>query len=345
MSNIEALDSDIRVPGVELTATSLSFSRGAPDKTEWLEVGKRIFTVHSAVQWWIGDWLNEGEVFYAGTQGGNIHYTQLDGDTIHHNYKGQDVRSPETEALNLVTGYSRDTLLEFKRVARIFEKPIRIGTLSWGHHQVVASFPTAEARQAALEFADQYRAPDKMSVAQFRIYVRRFYPDGTYTPRPNWHLAAEKVPTPKANNALRDALDFINSLSAKIPSDADAEVFYHRLIEELQKMLGAAKTGIIISPAIGPLPNAEVYVGYLQRGKKYAVEVLAPGGMGASKGSTVTAKLKKYFLISAGAEDLLNITVPQWEALWATLDAVAKQGNEKAVAAVEAKVSKRYGEQ
>jgi hypothetical protein len=87
--------------------------------------------------------------------------------------------------------------------------------------------------------------------------------------------------------------------------------------------------------APGELPNVEAYNGYLQRGKKYAIEVLATGGMGASKGLTITAKLKKYMLATAATEYLMHITVPQWEAIWATLDALAEQGNEKAVAAVE----------
>jgi hypothetical protein len=93
--------------------------------------------------------------------------------------------------------------------------------------------------------------------------------------------------------------------------------------------------------APGELPNVEVYNDYLRRGKKYAIEVLATGGMGASKGTTVAAKIKKYFLTTAGTDELLHITVLQWEAIWSTLDAVAKEGNGKAVALVEAKICNR----
>jgi hypothetical protein len=344
LSDIAEVVPELQVSGVELTPTSLSFPPNAfLDKDVWLEVGKRIFTAHSAVQWWIGDWLKEGEVFYFDTEGGTVHYAQLDGTVVDYTYKGQDVRSPETEALNLVAGYSRDTLLEFKRVARIFDKPIRIGTLRWGHHQVAAALPTAEARLEALEVADR----NKMSVANFRVYVRRFYPNGTYTPTPDWRRANDRgpsptpdtarAPSPATDSALSDALNFIDGLSAKITQDAEVEVFYRRLIEDLQKRLAAAREGAVI-PATGALPRVDVYIDYLARGKKYAIEVLVPGGMKASKGTTVTGKLKKYFLAAAGTDDLLKITVPQWEAIWATLDAVAKEGNQKAVAAVEAKV-------
>ncbi len=332
---IEKMVVNSDVPGVELTLTSLSFPPDASlSKEVWLEVGRRVFTAHSAVQWWIGDWLNEGEVFYDGTKGGTIHYTELDGTIVHYAYKGEDVRSPETEAINLVPGYSRDTLLEFKRVARIFDKPIRIGTLHWGHHQVAAALPTAEARLEALEAADR----NKLSVASFRAYLRRFYPNGAYTPNPLLLPAKDRL-SPQPESPLCEALDFIDRLSAKISTDAEVEVFYRRLIEDLQKKLAAAKEEAV--PATGALPNVEVYNGYLQRGKKYAIEVLAPGGMVASKGTTVTAKLKKYMLARAGTDNLLNITVPQWEAIWSTLDAVAENGKDEAVALVEAKVSNR----
>jgi excisionase family DNA binding protein len=96
---------------------------------------------------------------------------------------------------------------------------------------------------------------------------------------------------------------------------------------------------VAVIPTTGGLPNVDAYNGYLRRGKNFTVEVLAPGGMGASKGTTATAKLKKYFLMVTGKAELKEITVPQWEALWADLDTMAKAGNEKAAAAVETKVA------
>jgi hypothetical protein len=226
----------LQVPGVELTSTSLSFASDVPlDKDVWLDVGRRILSAHSAVQWWIGDWLKEGEAFYSGTEGGTIRYTQLDGEVVHYAYKGLDVRSPETEALNLVPGYSRDTLLEFRRVARIFDKPIRIGTLRWGHHQVAAALPTAEARQEALEVADR----SKLSVAKFRNYVRRFYPNGTYTPTPDWRPAKDKVPPPTPDSAFCDVLDLVDDLASRLQTDRDAVVFLRMLFDSIElRLLG-----------------------------------------------------------------------------------------------------------
>lgn len=95
----------------------------------------------------------------------------------------------------------------------------------------------------------------------------------------------------------------------------------------------------VVTPAIGALPNTDRYNGYLARGKQFTIEVLVPGGLAASSGTTATAKLKKYFLVSTGKTDLKEITVPQWELLWAQLDALAIEGNETAVAAVEAQIA------
>ena len=94
-----------------------------------------------------------------------------------------------------------------------------------------------------------------------------------------------------------------------------------------------------VMAATDTLPTVDAYNGHLARGKKYTLEVLVPGGMCASRGTTATAKLKKYFLLTTGKAELREITVPQWEALWAQLDATAKQGNANAAAAVEAKIS------
>lgn len=84
----------------------------------------------------------------------------------------------------------------------------------------------------------------------------------------------------------------------------------------------------------GALPNVEVYSNYIQRAKSYCINVLLPGGMSASKGVTITAKLKQFLLVTTGKQDLKEITLSQWESLWAQLDALAKESKEKAVAAV-----------
>ena len=84
-----------------------------------------------------------------------------------------------------------------------------------------------------------------------------------------------------------------------------------------------------------PLPNIDMYNSFLLRGKDYATRVLLPGGMRADKGRTVTSKLKTCLLRMSGANDLKEITVRQWESIWAALDNAAKSGNENAVTFLE----------
>jgi excisionase family DNA binding protein len=109
------------------------------------------------------------------------------------------------------------------------------------------------------------------------------------------------------------------------------------LDEFIKRSTVPARPSVI--PTAGALPDVDTYNGYLRRGKQFTVEVLAPGGMGASRGTTATAKLKKYFLAVTGKAELKEITVPQWEALFAELAAIAKTGSDKAAAAVEAKIA------
>jgi hypothetical protein len=66
--------------------------------------------------------------------------------------------------------------------------------------------------------------------------------------------------------------------------------------------VSAEKEAVVVIQTPDPLPNAEVYSNYLQRGEKYAVEVLAPAGTVASKGIAVTAKLKQFFLLAPASK-------------------------------------------
>jgi excisionase family DNA binding protein len=97
-----------------------------------------------------------------------------------------------------------------------------------------------------------------------------------------------------------------------------------------------------VTPTSHGLPSTEAYIGYLARGKRYTIEVLVPGGLVASKGTTATAKLKKYFLALTGKAELTEITVTEWEALFTQLDATAKGGGERAVAEVEEKITNTF---
>jgi N6-adenosine-specific RNA methylase IME4 len=78
---------------------------------EWEEIGRDLGRIESGRQWWTGDWLNHGERSYGEA------YSQ-----------GMDA-----------TGLAYSTLSACAWVASRFEFCRRRQSLSWGHHEVVAS--------------------------------------------------------------------------------------------------------------------------------------------------------------------------------------------------------------
>jgi hypothetical protein len=92
----------------------------------------------------------------------------------------------------------------------------------------------------------------------------------------------------------------------------------------------------------GPAPNAD-YLKFCDRAAKFANDVLTPkdkGNMTASKGLTVTGKVKKFILRSAGKTELKSLTVSDWTKIFALLEATAKKENGAlaCVALIEAKL-------
>ena len=82
----------------------------------WVEVGRRLGAIGRGVAWWIGDWVNYGNVRY-----------------------GQKY----TRAAR-ITGYDRQTLMNMALVASRFELGRRRPSLSWSHHAAVVGLPSAE---------------------------------------------------------------------------------------------------------------------------------------------------------------------------------------------------------
>lgn len=154
----------------EMTATALTVD--FDDKEAWIDFGKELLTAGSAIQWYIGDWLRAGETYYdnPAVQGwGNV---WVDGEIVSYAHAGEAVRSPETEIANLGLGYSRDTLLQFRRVSKVFPPSMRKSRLVWGHHQVVAAQEFKECRKEILDWADNGDGPVK-SVQELRNYIKR----------------------------------------------------------------------------------------------------------------------------------------------------------------------------
>lgn len=106
---------------------------------EWADIGNTLQLIQGSLYWWIGDWLNYGELKWGET------YTQ---------------------AID-VTGWRVERLRDAKWVAAAVSPEVRRDDLSWSHHKAIAHL--AGDRQAHwLEVA----ADSNLSVAALREYVK-----------------------------------------------------------------------------------------------------------------------------------------------------------------------------
>jgi hypothetical protein len=83
---------------------------------EWIEVGHLLGRINGALNWWVGDWLNHGELHY-----------------------------PELYAQGMeATGLAYETLQNIASICRLVDRTRRREDLSWSHHVEVAKFPPDE---------------------------------------------------------------------------------------------------------------------------------------------------------------------------------------------------------
>lgn len=123
----------------KITPTGLVID-GNPTYDEWYDFGSRLQKYDGAIQWAIGDWLNEGERRYGET------YTQAIKET-----DGQ-----------------YQALADYKWVAGRVEFSFRYENLSWTHHRQVAKFPPAE-QKLWLHKAEK----EEWSVSDLRAAIKR----------------------------------------------------------------------------------------------------------------------------------------------------------------------------
>lgn len=134
---VPAADGSIRVGSSLLTHTGISFPADLSED-EWQRVGKALFGINSAMQWWLGDWLN------AYRPGWGAMYD---------------------EAAEL-TGLTKDTLSNVASVCAKVQLPFRNGNLSFTHHTAVSSL-TPEQQIEYLAAAER----DKLSVSKLRRLI------------------------------------------------------------------------------------------------------------------------------------------------------------------------------
>jgi hypothetical protein len=113
---------------------------------QWSEIGSKFQFVNGSLNWWLGDWLNEGEKRY--------------GDTY-------------TQAIEL-TGNSLENLKKYKSIATNVTKLLRSNILSWTHHYHVAKLDS-EAQDRLLRFAEQHNLSSRELLDAVREYEAEVY--------------------------------------------------------------------------------------------------------------------------------------------------------------------------
>jgi len=139
---MEATNELLQIAG-EISATSWT----APSNLsfeQWQEVGRKFQQVSGSVRWWVGDWLNEGELRYGET------YTQ---------------------AIE-VTGNRLQYLKDCKWVAAAVEKSLREDVLSWTHHKYVAKLDRV-AMVTLLSYAAEHELSSRELLDAVREYQAR----------------------------------------------------------------------------------------------------------------------------------------------------------------------------
>ncbi len=109
------------------------------DFKAWVAAGRRFGVVARCSQWWIGDWVQFGNVTWG---------------------------EKYVEA-SRITGYDTGTLRNMAWVAAQFDVSLRSDKLSWSHHALLAPLEDEEKR----EWIDRAVA-DRLSVADLRIELK-----------------------------------------------------------------------------------------------------------------------------------------------------------------------------
>jgi len=138
------VESQLDVKGlVRLTDAGLEFTR-RPTFEEWVRVGVSLMAIGRKWQWWVGDWLNVGEREF-----GEMHAQAVDAAAL--------------------LDYDVDTIRRAMWVAGRFPHVRRRTTMSFAHHEAVASLEPAD-QDVLLDKAEEYGWTSKMLREAVRAY-------------------------------------------------------------------------------------------------------------------------------------------------------------------------------
>jgi hypothetical protein len=105
----------VRAPQAEVTSVGWQADADLPYE-DWLRYGSRLGLAGRNAAWWVGDWVRYGTARYGS----------------------------KYSAASRVTGYDRQTLMNYVYVASRFDVSRRRENLSWSHHAEVAARETED---------------------------------------------------------------------------------------------------------------------------------------------------------------------------------------------------------
>lgn len=114
---------------------------------DWVVAGRTFYVISNGMPWWMGDWVNYGEMRFGEA------YTQAIEER----------------------GISKETFKKYKAVAARIPKERRVPSLSWTHHFAVAYIEPAQADKA-LRIADEF----ELSVRDLKFVLTNNIVDALY---------------------------------------------------------------------------------------------------------------------------------------------------------------------
>ena len=200
-----------------------------PDYDSWLAHGKKLCAKHSAYQWAIGDWLNDGRDYFdpkeiTGDIPGYLLLTkQEDGS-----YSGpKDLPKFWADAAAIVQ-MGIGTLKQYALVAAIYPKKKRVKRLSWYLHLIVCGY------ERRYEYLNACIEPDGKIHSGNWLYEYAARQEGE--PVDDWKLTEQRalriaIPD-KIWNKLRDLQKYYGTPIGFLTQDAIAEALSRYLNEK-----------------------------------------------------------------------------------------------------------------
>ncbi len=124
--------------------SEVHWQMGNLDYDEWEAVGKSLIQIQGSINWWLGDWLNEGERVFGETYAQAIE----------------------------VTGWNVSRLQSAKWVSSRVPLENRFKELSWSHHHVASKYEPSEQHILLQSAVD-----DKLSTRAFKNHLKEYDAD------------------------------------------------------------------------------------------------------------------------------------------------------------------------